>query len=71
MSTENIAFVVIDSTAASVSQRSWVQIPFGREFFFRLYFHYYSQVVFITVRIASIFEIDSMLPCACSVIEHR
>ena len=38
-------------SAAPVSQRSWVQIPYGPEFFFRPFFKYQ----FITARIDPIF----------------
>ena len=41
-------------SAASVSQRSWVQIPSGHEFLFMPYFNF-SSVVFIGARIAPIF----------------
>ena len=43
-----------------VSQKSWVQISYKPEFFFRPYFQQASQVVFIATKITFIFNINSI-----------
>ena len=57
MSSSQLAFQLSWQSAAPVSQRSWVQIPYGPEFFPGL-ISTSSSVVFIAARIACISELQ-------------
>ena len=45
-----------------VSQRSWVQVPYGPEFFFRPYFQYYSSQLWLSIILRTTWAVLKVRP---------